>query len=210
MKQFGPKALVDMAHTMGVKSWLDPVESLCVGSADVPVYQMVSAFNTFPGRGVYAEPVYVTRIEDKMGNVLATFTPRRREAVSEQTAYLMVNLMKGDTEAAKAYTANASKETKALAAAAEGNYAAAQSALDGYNAAVAATMNADYTAAKQYIANDKSAKADYLRAVIAAKQGDFAAATAELKSAIAKDASYAEKCKKDVNLRNYIGKEIVL
>ena len=95
MKQFGPKALVDMAHTMGVKSWLDPVESLCVGSADVPVYQMVSAFNTYPGRGVYAEPVYVTRIEDKMGNVLATFSPRRKEAVSEQTAYLMVNLMKG-------------------------------------------------------------------------------------------------------------------
>ena len=95
MKQFGPRALVDMAHTMGVKCWLDPVESLCVGSADVPVYQMVSAFNTFPGRGVYAEPVYVTRIEDKMGNVLATFAPRRKEAISEKTAYLMVNLMKG-------------------------------------------------------------------------------------------------------------------
>ena len=122
----------------------------------------------------------------------------------------LVNLMNGNTEAAKAYTANASKETKALAAAAEGNYAAAQSELEGYNAAVAATMNADYTSAKQYIANDKSAEADYLRAVIAAKQGDFAAATAELKSAIAKDASYAERCKKDVNLRGYIGKEIAL
>ena len=122
----------------------------------------------------------------------------------------LVNLMNGNTEAAKAYTANASKETKALAAAAEGNYAAAQSELEGYNAAVAATMNADYTSAKQYIANDKSAEADYLRAVIAAKQGDFAAATAELKSAIAKEASYAERCKKDVNLRGYIGKEILL
>ena len=121
----------------------------------------------------------------------------------------LVNLMNGNTEAAKAYTANASKETKALAAAAEGNYAAAQSELEGYNAAVAATMNADYTSAKQYIANDKSAEADYLRAVIAVKQGDFAAATAELKSAIAKDASYAERCKKDVNLRGYIGKEIL-
>ncbi|MBR5133787.1 MAG: hypothetical protein IKV29_06765, partial [Alistipes sp.] len=90
------------------------------------------------------------------------------------------------------------------------NYAQAQSQLDGYNAAIAATMNADYTAAKQAIANDKSAAADYLRAVIAAKQGDFAVATAELKSAIAKDASYAERCKKDVNLRQYIGKEIQL
>ena len=122
----------------------------------------------------------------------------------------LVNIMNGDTEAAKAYTANASAETRALAAAAEGNYAQAQSQLEGYNAAVAATMNADYTAAKQYIANDKSADADYLRAVIATKQGDMATATAELKSAIAKDPSYAERCKKDVNLRKYIGNEIQL
>ncbi len=122
----------------------------------------------------------------------------------------LVNLMNGNTEAAKAYTANASKETKALAAAAEGNYAQAQSQLEGYNAAVAATMNEDYTAAKQFIANDTTAEADYLRAVIATKQGDMAVATAELKSAISKDASYAERCKKDVNLRGYIGKEIVL
>ena len=119
-------------------------------------------------------------------------------------------IMNGNTEAAKAYTLNASKETKALAAAAEGNYAQAQSQLEGYNAAVSATMNADYTAAKQFIANDKSADADYLRAVIATKQGDMATATAELKSAIAKDASYAERCKKDVNLRKYIGNEIQL
>ena len=122
----------------------------------------------------------------------------------------LVNLMNGNTEAAKAYTANASKQAKALAAAAEGNYAQAQSELEGYNAAIAATMNADYTAAKQFIANDASAKADYLRAVIATKQGDMATATAELKSAIAKDASYAERCKKDVNLRKYIGNEIQL
>ena len=122
----------------------------------------------------------------------------------------LVNLMNGDTEAAKTYVNGASKETKALAAAAEGNYAQAQSQLDGYNAAIAATMNADYTAAKQAIANDKSAKADYLRAVIATKQGDMNAATAELKSAIAKDPAYAERAKKDVNLRQYIGNEIQL
>ena len=95
MKQFGPEALVNMAHTMGIKVWLDPVYSLCVGSADVPVYQMVSAFNTYPGQGVYTEPLFVTRIEDKNGNVLSTFTSRKREAISEKTAYLMVNLMQG-------------------------------------------------------------------------------------------------------------------
>ena len=122
----------------------------------------------------------------------------------------LVNLMNGDTEAAKNYVGAASAQTKALAAAAEGNYAQAQSQLDGYNAAVAATMNADYTAAKQAIANDKSAQADYLRAIIATKQGDFTTATAELKSAISKDGAYAERCKKDVNLRKYIGNEIQL
>ena len=87
--------MVDMTHTLGIKCWLDPVPSLCVGSADVPVEQMVSAYNTFPSRGVYVEPLFVLRIEDKNGNVLGTFTPRKREAVSEKTAYLMVNLMMG-------------------------------------------------------------------------------------------------------------------
>ena len=122
----------------------------------------------------------------------------------------LVNLMNGNTQAAKTYVGGASAETKALAAAAEGNYAQAQSQLKGYNAAVAATMNADYTAAKQAVANDNSAAADYLRAIIASKQGDFNAATAELKSAISKDASYAERCKKDVNLREFIGNQIQL
>ena len=122
----------------------------------------------------------------------------------------LVNLMLGDTSAAKAYTSNASQKTKALAAAAEGNYASAQSQLDGYNAAIAATMNADYTAAKQFIANDTTAKADYLRAIINVKQGDMAAATVALKSAIAKEPAYAERCKKDVNLRDFIGKQIAL
>ena len=122
----------------------------------------------------------------------------------------LVNLMLGDTSAAKSYTSNASQKTKALAAAAEGNYASAQSQLDGYNAAIAATMNADYTAAKQFIANDATAKADYLRAIINVKQGDMAAATAALKSAITKEPAYAERCKKDVNLRDFVGKEIAL
>lgn len=107
MKQFDPQALVNMAHNMGVKCWLDPVPSLCVGSADVPVIEMVSAFNTFPGRGVYAEPLAVLRIEDKNGNVLATFTPKKREAISEKAAFLMVNLMEGVINSGTAYRVRA-------------------------------------------------------------------------------------------------------
>ena len=95
MKQFGPEAMVEMMRKMGVGSYLDPVNPLCVGSADITVYEMVSAYNTFPSRGVYVSPIFVTRIEDSMGNVLGEFTNKKREAISEYTAYLMANLMQG-------------------------------------------------------------------------------------------------------------------
>lgn len=95
MKQFGPKAMVDMCRKMGIGSYLDPVYPLCVGSCDLNVYEMVSAYNTFPSRGVYCYPQLVTKIEDSAGNVLANFTTRKREAISDPTAYLMVNLMQG-------------------------------------------------------------------------------------------------------------------
>ena len=95
MKQFGPQAMVEMCRKMGIGSHLDPVYSLCVGSCDLNVYEMVAAYNTFPSRGVYSYPMLVTRIEDNAGNVLANFTPRKREAISDNTAYLMVNLMQG-------------------------------------------------------------------------------------------------------------------
>jgi penicillin-binding protein 1A len=95
MKQFGPFALVDLCRKMGVSSYLDPVVSLCVGSCDLSVMEMVAAYNTFPGRGVYCFPMFVTRIEDNAGNVLGTFSTRKQEAISEVTAYKMINMMQG-------------------------------------------------------------------------------------------------------------------
>ncbi len=95
MKQFGPFALVDLCRKMGVSSYLDPVVSLCVGSCDLSVMEMVAAYNTFPGRGVYCYPMFVTRIEDNAGNVLGTFSTRKQEAISEVTAYKMINMMQG-------------------------------------------------------------------------------------------------------------------
>ena len=95
MKQLGPEPMADMMRTMGIQSHVDAVPSLCVGPADLSLYEMVSAYNTFPSKGVYVTPQFVTRIEDNMGNVLGEFTNRRKEAISEQTAYLMVNLMEG-------------------------------------------------------------------------------------------------------------------
>jgi len=95
MHELGPGALVRTVHQMGVTAHLDEVYSLCVGAAEVEIYNMVAAFNTFPSGGVYASPQYVTRIEDTNGNVIAEFTNRKREAISASTAYLMVNLMEG-------------------------------------------------------------------------------------------------------------------
>ena len=95
MKKFGPEAMVQMMRKMGVGSHFEVVPSLCVGSADVSVYEMVAAYNTFPSKGVYVEPIFVTKIEDSQGNVLSEFNTRQHEAVSEETAYLMANLMQG-------------------------------------------------------------------------------------------------------------------
>lgn len=95
MKQFGPTAMAQMMHKMGISSHLDEVYSLCVGPADLNVREMVAAYNTFPSKGVYITPLFVSRIEDNQGNLISEFTNRKREAISERTAALMVNLMQG-------------------------------------------------------------------------------------------------------------------
>ena len=95
MKQLGPEAMVRMMRKLGITCFLDPVVSLCVGAADIPVYQMVAAYNTFPSHGVYTYPMFVTRIEDSQGNVLSNFSIRQREAISDITAYKMISLMQG-------------------------------------------------------------------------------------------------------------------
>jgi tetratricopeptide (TPR) repeat protein len=114
----------------------------------------------------------------------------------------LANLADGNVAKAQQYAAAADAKTKAMLAAAQGSYSAAASTLAGYNAAIANTMNNDLTAAKKAITADASAKADYLRAVIASKEGDLETAKAQLKSAIAKDASLAAKAANDVNLAN--------
>ena len=112
----------------------------------------------------------------------------------------LANLANGNITKAQQYAAAADAKTKSLIAAAQGNYSTAAATLSGYNAAIANTMNNDLTAAKKAISADTSAKADYLRAVIAAKEGDIETAKTQLKSAVAKDATLAQKAAKDVNL----------
>ncbi|MFL2575510.1 MAG: transglycosylase domain-containing protein [Flavobacteriales bacterium] len=95
MKQFGPHAVVDLAKKIGVKSKILAVPSLCLGTFDLSVYEMVGAYSTFSNKGVWVEPIFVTRIEDKNGVVLERFIPESNEAMSEKTADIMVRLLQG-------------------------------------------------------------------------------------------------------------------
>jgi len=96
VKQFPPQTIIDdVVKKMGITSFIMPVPSIIFGVSDVSLYEMVGAFNTFTNKGVYIEPVFVTRIEDKNGNIISTFLPDQNEAVSAQTAYLMINLLEG-------------------------------------------------------------------------------------------------------------------
>lgn len=117
---------------------------------------------------------------------------------------MLANLANGNTEEAKKYQAAVDQEGKAALALAEGNYAAAQKQLTGYNAAVAAVMTNDLNGAKKAIAEDKSAEADYLRAVIAAKQGDIVEAKAQLALAVSKNPDLEAKAENDILLKEVV------
>jgi len=95
MSQFKPQPIVNIMKKMGIKSKIDPVPSLILGTSDITLYEMAAAYCTFVNKGVYTEPIIVTRIEDRYGNVLETFRPGKEEAISEETAYLMLNLLQG-------------------------------------------------------------------------------------------------------------------
>ncbi len=122
------------------------------------------------------------------------------EATTINKNLALSNLDNGNVAEAGKYSADA--ETKSALAVAQGNYSAAAATLTGYNAAIANVMNNNYNAAKSAISGDNSADADYLRAVIAALQGDVKTAGAQLKAAIAKNALLAKKAATDVNLAN--------
>ena len=98
MRRYSPLSVIRMTRNMGVKSSIDPVPSIALGSCDLSLYEMVGAMNTFANKGMYVKPLFITRIEDKNGNVIESFVPERKEAMSEETAYLMLELMKGVVE----------------------------------------------------------------------------------------------------------------
>ena len=99
MKQLGAPSMVSMMRKMGIGGFVDPVVALCVGSADLSVYDMVTAYNTYPSGGVYTTPIFVTRIEDSDGNVLGQFSDRKREALSLTATGEMIHMMRAVVDA---------------------------------------------------------------------------------------------------------------
>ncbi len=95
MKKYSPEAVIKIARKMGVTSDIPAVPSICLGTPDISLYEMAGAFNTFANKGVFIEPIIITRIEDKSGNLIESFIPHKNEAISEETANLMLQLMKG-------------------------------------------------------------------------------------------------------------------
>jgi penicillin-binding protein 1A len=95
MKQFNPQSVADIMKKMGVISPIDPVPSMFLGTSDITLYEMVGAYGTFANKGVFTQPIFVERIEDRHGNIISTFRAEKHDAIDEQTAYLMVDLMRG-------------------------------------------------------------------------------------------------------------------
>ncbi|NOT75457.1 MAG: penicillin-binding protein [Cyclobacteriaceae bacterium] len=101
MKELSPKNVVEFAHTMGIQSELDAVPALCLGVSDVSLYEMVGAYSTYVNSGIHTEPFYITRIEDKNGNVIENFVPKTKQSIDDKTAYKMIYMLMGGVEESK-------------------------------------------------------------------------------------------------------------
>ena len=93
----GPQMVIDIARKMGVKSPIDAVPAISVGTPEITVYEMAGAMATFANKGEYVKPIFITKIEDNKGMIIERYPEgqERHEAISEQTAFMMLNLMKG-------------------------------------------------------------------------------------------------------------------
>lgn len=95
MSKLNPYNLKRLIHTFGVRNKeIAPTVSLCLGPCEISVGEMVSAYTAFPNKGIRVAPLFVTRIEDNDGNVLATFAPEMQEVISVSSAYKMLVMLR--------------------------------------------------------------------------------------------------------------------
>ncbi len=95
MKQYKPQAVINLVRRLGITADIPEVPSICLGTPDISVFEMVAANSTFANKGTYIQPTFITRIEDKNGKVLEEFIPNSDEVFSEEKAYAMIQLMRG-------------------------------------------------------------------------------------------------------------------
>ena len=95
INQLGVNKTIEFAKKAGIVSKIPPYPSIALGSADISLFEMVQAYSIFPGRGFNVKPFFVTRIEDKNGNVLANFRTETKEVVNETEAFIMTKMLQG-------------------------------------------------------------------------------------------------------------------
>lgn len=93
-----PQNVVRLAQSAGITSDIPAVPSIALGSVDLSLYEMVGAYATFANKGLRVEPMMILKIEDKNGTVLEQFTPNSKEVLSEESAYVIINLLEGVTQ----------------------------------------------------------------------------------------------------------------
>jgi penicillin-binding protein 1A len=94
MHELSPQAVINLVRQMGIKSHIDPFPSMCLGVADISVIEMVGAYTTYANKGIHTEPIFVTRIEDRHGNIIEEFYPDKNEALDEETTYIMTQILR--------------------------------------------------------------------------------------------------------------------
>ena len=99
MDLVGPRPVINLARKMGITSYLPAVPSIALGTPDISLFEMVGAYSTFVNKGIYVKPVMISRIEDKNGRAIYEAAPETQDVLSEEAAYVTVNLMQGVTKA---------------------------------------------------------------------------------------------------------------
>ena len=99
MDRVGPRPVINLARKMGITSYLPAVPSIALGTPDISLLEMVGAYSPFANKGIYVKPIMISRIEDKNGTVLFEVVPETRDVLSQESAYVTIDLLKGVTEA---------------------------------------------------------------------------------------------------------------
>jgi len=94
-----PQNVAKLAKNLGIETKIEANPSIALGAVDLSLYEMTGALSTFANKGMYIKPIAILRIEDKNGVILENFSTTRKEVVSEEIAYVMLNLMQGVTQA---------------------------------------------------------------------------------------------------------------